>query len=311
VRVFHSVFGSYLTSGLFVSNICWVFAAYVFYELGAAGYRPARRASRAEVSLHFPASFLFSSPLSDSLFLLLSLLCVYSVRKNLFRSQAPSDSSRRLRACRAFAVCAGLLRTGRQNHSRKPRALPRKPLEMADGRQRAFASAVPCGLLLYIYVNYRVTGNALMFLTYQSEHWHQQLGCSSPPPHDREQRYDGLCGQHADAMGAVDPQYRVSFCRARHRDCRAEQAPLRRTSRISSPITPSAWGPPGCSPAPRYLTAAYPLALALGAITEKKWADRLATAFASFVPAVPCRIRQSMVCLLAYEKFLEALHHIC
>ena len=29
--------------------------------------------------------------------------------------------------------------------------------------------------------------------------------------------------------------------------------------------------------APRYLTAAYPLALALGALTEKKWADRLAT----------------------------------
>jgi len=30
--------------------------------------------------------------------------------------------------------------------------------------------------------------------------------------------------------------------------------------------------------APRYLTAAYPLALALGAITEKKAADRIATA---------------------------------
>lgn len=29
--------------------------------------------------------------------------------------------------------------------------------------------------------------------------------------------------------------------------------------------------------APRYLTAAYPLALALGALTKKKWADRLAT----------------------------------
>ena len=28
---------------------------------------------------------------------------------------------------------------------------------------------------------------------------------------------------------------------------------------------------------PRYLTAAYPLALALGALTQKKWADRLAT----------------------------------
>jgi hypothetical protein len=33
---------------------------------------------------------------------------------------------------------------------------------------------------------------------------------------------------------------------------------------------PSAWGRPGAF-RPRYLTAAYPLALALGAITEKKW----------------------------------------
>jgi hypothetical protein len=35
---------------------------------------------------------------------------------------------------------------------------------------------IPCGLLVYLYVNYSVTGNALMFLTYQKEHWHQQLG---------------------------------------------------------------------------------------------------------------------------------------
>jgi len=278
VRVFNYIFNDYLTSGLFVSNVCWIFAAYVFYELALldTDRRGALRALKYLCIL--PASFLFSSPLSDSLFLLLSLLCVYSVRKSLY----PLAGIMGLLA--AFTRMPGILLfapacfelVGKILHERSANGGSARWKWKMTGNALSLL-LIPCGFLLYLYVNYSVTGNATMFLSYQSEHWHQQLGWFFA---SNATIVDNLTSTFADntqmVLGLWVPN--IVYLFASLAVVVAAQNKLR-ASNVAYFILYYAvcMGATWLLSAPRYLTAAFPFALALGAITEKKWADRLAT----------------------------------
>ncbi len=278
VRIFNYIFNNYLTSGLFVSNVCWVFAAYVFYELALldTDRRGAMRALKYFCIL--PASFLFSSPLSDSLFLLLSLLCVYSVRKNLYPLAGVVGFFA------AFTRMPGILLFAPACFELVGKIVHERPARFRDVRWKWKMTGnalslllIPAGLLLYLYVNYRVTGNATMFLTYQSEHWHQQLGWFFA---SNATIVENLTTTFADntqmLWGLWIPN--IVYLFAALGIVTAAQNKLR-ASNVAYFILYYAvcMGATWLLSAPRYLTAAFPLALALGAITEKKWADRLAT----------------------------------
>jgi hypothetical protein len=278
VRMFSYIFNDFLTSGLFVSNVCWVFAAYVFYELALldTDRRGAMRALKYLCIL--PASFLFSSPLSDSLFLLLTLLCVYSVRKNLyplagligFFAAFTRMPGILLFAPACFELVGKIIRE-RSDHRRDARW----KWKMTGNALSLLL--IPGGLLLYLYVNFRVTGNATMFLVYQSEHWHQQLGWFFA---SNAIVFDNMTTTFADntpmLLGLWIPN--IVYLFAGLVVVTAAQNKLR-ASNVAYFILYYAvcMGATWLLSAPRYLTAAFPLALALGAITEKKWADRLAT----------------------------------
>lgn len=278
VRVFNYLFNDYFVSGLFVSNVCWVFAAYVFYELALldTDRRGAMRALKYLCIL--PASFLFSSPLSDSLFLLLSLLCVYCVRKNLY----PLAGIVGFFA--AFTRMPGILLFAPACFELVGKIIHERPARSRDVRWKWKMTGdalslllIPAGLLLYLYVNYRVTGNATMFLTYQSQHWHQQLGWFFA---SNATIVDNMTATFADntqmVLGLWLPN--IVYLFAGLAIVIAAQNKLRASS-VAYFILYYAvcMGATWLLSAPRYLTAAFPLALALGAITEKKWADRLAT----------------------------------
>jgi hypothetical protein len=143
VKIFNYVFGSYLASGLFVSNVCWLLAAYMLYELALldTNRRGALRALKYLCIL--PASFLFASRCRTACFCCLAALRILRAKRalsvrghcGLFRlvyadARHSAAGARHLRACRP-------------NYSRTPRARRRRPLEAAHGWQRAFASAHP------------------------------------------------------------------------------------------------------------------------------------------------------------------------
>ncbi len=136
---------------------------------------------------------------------------------------------------------------------------------------------IPCGLLVYLYINYSVTGNALMFLTYQKEHWHQQLGWFfSSTATIATNATTTFVSNASMVWGLWIPN--LVYLLASLGIVLAAQQKLR-ASNVAYFIAYYAvcMGATWLLSAPRYLTAAYPLALALGALTEKKWADRLAT----------------------------------
>ena len=217
--------------------------------------------------------------MSDSLFLLLSVACVYAVRKNVY----PLAGAVGFLA--AFTRMPGILLFVPACFELAGSIIREAPLRGKEPRWRWRMTGnalsllfIPAGLLLYCYVNYRVTGNATMFLTYQREHWHQQLGWFFAAT---STIVNSATTSFADNVrmlwGLWIPN--LVFLFASLGIVIAAQNKLR-ASNVAYFIAYYAvcMGATWLLSAPRYLTAAYPLALALGAITGKKSVDRIATA---------------------------------
>lgn len=167
VRAVSFVVGNYVVSGMLVSALSFAGALCVLYKLVLMDYGAAA-ARRAAIFLCIvPGAFFFAAPMSESLFILLCALSVYSARRGRWLSAGL------LGALAAFTRSLGLIL-----------AVP-LAFEMAGdilhGDRRAWRGAaavlmVPLGFAAYCLVNYSVSGDAFKFLEYQREHWHQSLG---------------------------------------------------------------------------------------------------------------------------------------
>lgn len=280
VRCFHFIFNDYLASGLFVSGVCCVISGVMLYEVALLDYDiPTARRSLKFLCI-LPAAFLFSAPLSEALFLTLTLSGIYMMRK------------RRYAIASIFGFFAAF--------TRAPGVLLFVPLcielvgdiirgRKEQGGQRGWKRKqlfnalslllVPCGLLLYLYINYAVTGNALMFLTYQNTHWHQSLGWFfSTANIQMENLMLNLSagGNIQLVLGLWLPNLVYVF--AALGIVTAAQKRMR-ASYVAYFIAyfvvcvGATWLLSG----PRYLSACFPLALAMGVLTEKREANWVAT----------------------------------
>jgi Gpi18-like mannosyltransferase len=167
--------GSYMVAGFAVANLCTVAAALFAYELALLDMKRKDALRVVKYIFILPSAFFFFIPMTEALFLLLSLMCLYYVRKK-----------RWLLGC----LCAALA-----GFTRSPGILLAVPVAVEFARdltagyrvmeRRAFRrrvitalgclASVSLGLLGYLYVNYSVTGNAFQFSIYQKEHWSQQF----------------------------------------------------------------------------------------------------------------------------------------
>lgn len=278
IRGVHFIIQNYLVSGLVVSNLCWVFAAYLLYELALLDTDKKGALRVLKYLCILPASFLFSAPLSDSLFLLLSVACVYAVRKNIYPVAGI------IGFLAAFTRLPGILLFAPACFELVGTIIHERPLQGRDSRWRLKMTGnalslllIPAGLLVYLYINYRVTGSATMFLTYQRENWHQQLGWFFSTMATQVSNATGSFSDNIPMLwGLWIPNF--IYLAGSLGIVIAAQNKLR-ASNVAYFIAYYAvcMGATWLLSAPRYLTAAYPLALALGAITEKKAVDRIAT----------------------------------
>ena len=162
IKIFQLVFQNYFVSALIVSNLCAFGAALFLYELAALDM-PSQKALRT-VKYFFllPAAVFFAAPMTESLFLLLSVACIYFIRKGRY-----------LPACllgglASFTRSPGVLllviifieyvKDLMEQRKDKP-----KFWKMLFGRGICMA-IVPLGLLGYLLINYLVTGNPFQFL---------------------------------------------------------------------------------------------------------------------------------------------------
>ena len=173
IKAFYYLVRDYFAAAMLVSNTFAIASAIACYELTALETPFAEAKASVRYMLLLPAAFFLGAPMTESLFLFLSLKTLYFARKRRF-----------VPAC-IFAALAGF--------SRLPGILLAVPViaEMtAELCERCRKSEdfkrtlikrlctlllLPLGIVAYLWINYNVAGSPFTFLRYQREHWNQSM----------------------------------------------------------------------------------------------------------------------------------------
>ena len=133
----------------------------------------ARRA--VKFLLIFPLTVFLGAPFTESLFLFLSLACLYHMRKRQFLLACALGGlaalTRNVGVLLAVPVLIEMLRTDG--------ILPRGDAQNRWKRflgHAALLLVIPLGTLGYLLMNYALTGDAFMFLKMQQQYWNQGFG---------------------------------------------------------------------------------------------------------------------------------------
>ncbi len=166
----YRILGSDIAAGMIVSMAAFPGACCVLYRLMRLDCDHSTSFRTVLMLMLLPGGFFFLAPMSESLYLLLALLTLYCFRKKRLLLAGA------LGAYCAFTRTVGLLLVA-------PMVLEwihAFPTEKEDRKSWAAGALsillVPVGFLAYLWINRTVSGSALQFLTYQSDHWSQRLG---------------------------------------------------------------------------------------------------------------------------------------
>ena len=162
VRLFSYLTGDCLAAGLFVSALCFAGSGVMLYKLMCLDMESAAALRAVKFFALCPAAFFFAAPMSESLFVLCTVSCLYLVRTGRIRTGGL------LGAYAAFTRSPGLILVVPILFELvRSRAKPREYLALF---------MVPLGFAAYCVINCSVSGDAFKFMEYQSIHWNQRLG---------------------------------------------------------------------------------------------------------------------------------------
>ena len=263
VRAMVAVAGDYLYAGLLVSAFAFAGAGCVFYRLLRLDMPHADALRALKYLCILPGTFFFAAPMSESLFLLLCLACVYCAR---------------LRRWYLAGLLGGLAAFTRSlGVALLVPVLWELVAERKSGKARRFLALllIPLGFAAYCGVNYAVAGNPFQFMTYQSVHWGQHPGFFFNTA--AYQLEHALSADVRTALGLWLPNVLYSLAAL---VLLFFAAPRMRPSYLAFFIAyyVAAVGVTWLLSAPRYLVALFPVPLALGIVTRTPRADRIVTA---------------------------------
>ncbi len=157
--------GHYFWAGLIISNVCLLLSCYVLYKLVEMQWGPKLAFRSVKYLFLFPVSFIFSGVFTESLYLLLSLLCFYLARRRQWwlagLCGALLSATRTLGVLIALPLLFEYLRSIEFN----PKRIRLNGL---------FLLLVPLGLAAFCVYNYQVTGDFFFFKTNQAA-WDREL----------------------------------------------------------------------------------------------------------------------------------------
>lgn len=162
VRLVSLIIGNYLYAGLIVSALCFAGAGCMLYRLMRLDFEHSAAVRAVKFMCLSPAVFFFAAPMSESIFVLCSLACLYLVRKEKYALGCL------IGAIAAFTRSLGII------------LVVPVLFELVQSRARCKRYfnllIIPLGFAAYCLINYLVAGDAFKFMEYQREHWNQQLG---------------------------------------------------------------------------------------------------------------------------------------
>lgn len=166
-----SIGGNYFSGAMLLTALCAAGSAILAYELAALDMERKDALFTATLLSVFPGSIFLAAPMTESLFLLLCLGCMLAVRKKRY------PVAGLLGGLAAFTRSVGVLLVLPVFIEVSKDWLRSRPSTPGDIAKRICSVCIiPLGTAGYLLINYLVTGSAFTFLTYQSQHWSQQLG---------------------------------------------------------------------------------------------------------------------------------------
>ena len=174
IRLINWLIQNELISGLLVSALCFPAAGCVLYRLLRLDYSHADALRTLKYVCLLPGMFFYTAPMSESLFLLLCVSCLYCARTGkwtlgcLFGGLAAFTRS--LGVTLLVPLIMELVRAIRLHPADKPSAKARWIVRSLS------LLLVAAGLGAYLYINYQISGDPFKFQQYQSNHWNQNLG---------------------------------------------------------------------------------------------------------------------------------------
>lgn len=273
VRLMQVFVGNYLYAGLLVSALSFAGAGCVIYRLARLDMGHAGTLRTVKYLCLLPGAFFFAAPMSESLFLLLSALCVYCARKGCWLAGCLFG------ALAAFTRSLGLMLF-------VPLFFELVPSLKKEGRPRAlrrFAALflIPLGFGAYCLINYFVSGHPFKFMEYQREHWGQQMGFFfNTASYQFREAVENFASDPTTVLGLWLPNLLCIF------------GSLSLMLFAAKGLRPSytAWfiayfviamGATWLLSAPRYLAALIPLPMALSSLSKCPWADNVLTVLLS------------------------------
>lgn len=158
-------------AGFVVSNICMVAAITFMYKLIRIDYSDNIAKTAILLMIFHPYAFFFAFPFTEALFLLLSVLFMYMLRKEKWLIAgivgffATLTRNFGLLLIIPYGVYLIMLACKR-HYNVKQFVLRLLPVML-----------IPLSFGVYLYINKTVTGSWFTFMVYQKEHWHQEISC--------------------------------------------------------------------------------------------------------------------------------------
>lgn len=193
VRLLNFIVHDFVISGMLVSFLATVAAGYFLQDLLRRQGFDEELIFRAFLFFCcLPSSIYLSLPFTEALFLALTLLSFYSAQghrwlaSGLAGALASATRSTGVLLLPALAVSVfwpkGEARPARpaeeasdKDSSEEPLPEPAKPsrLSRLNSFKPLWLLLIPCGIGVYLLINWRLTGNPLMFMELQARHWNQ------------------------------------------------------------------------------------------------------------------------------------------
>ncbi|OQB23632.1 MAG: Mannosyltransferase (PIG-V) [Firmicutes bacterium ADurb.Bin182] len=264
----------YFTASLIVSGSCGAVSGILIYELALLDTERKEALRCVKYFLLLPAAFFFAAPMSESLFFMLSLGCMYLSRKKRFFLScilgALAAFTRSLGIVLIVPVCLEMIAELVKEYKNNARLLKR------IFTYAAYLILIAFGFGAYLLINYAVWGNPWQFLVFQKEHWSQGLGLFfNTAAYQAENALKNINDPHL-LFGLWLPNILYMLLSL------AVMIPAAKSLRASYTAYFFVYffismGATWLLSAPRYLTACFPLPMALAAIANDKKKDAAAT----------------------------------
>lgn len=279
MRFFQSFMGDYLHGGMLASALCFAGGGSILYCLARLDGDHQRALRAVKYTCLLPGAFFFAAPMSESLFFLLSVSCVYCGRKNRFALAGLLGGlaafTRSLGLTLLAPVCFDFIQ-----HLLTP---GQKPAGKTVLRGLSIL-LIPLGFLAYCAICKDVSGEWFKFMEYQSEHWHQSIGLFfNTAAYQMEYaiaRYEEL--NYASFIGLWIPNLFCSFLCLTVMALSVRRQHAGHTAYFIGYFV-IAIGATWLLSAPRYLLVLFPVSIGLADLTEKRSADSFATALLAVI----------------------------